>query len=144
MNATNATKPDVTVDAAEVKDNTNVATNVAPKDSGTAVMKEVEAEIREFVRRDATQLRKPEANSEVVANNINSLVQRVAGSSVAEIEHLISELESLRDFLYREGERVQREIAGYAQLSQAAMSSTKIIADSMTSWKKQVDAQRKH
>ena len=39
--------------------------------------------------------------------------------------------------LRSEGERVQREIAGYASLSQAAMTSMKIIADSMAQWKSQ-------
>lgn len=126
----NATKPEMPAEIAE-------------PDVGSVAMTEVEAEIRDFVRRDATQLRKPANDGgEAVANNISSLVQRVAGSSVAEIEHLISELETLRDFLYREGERVQREISGYAQLSQAAMSSTKVIADSMSQWKRQVDVQR--
>jgi hypothetical protein len=36
--------------------------------------------------------------------------------------------------LRSEGERVQREISGYASLSQAAMTSMKIIADSMAQW----------
>ena len=48
-----------------------------------------------------------------------------SGTSLAEIEKLISELESLRDLLHAEGQRVQREISGYAQLSQAAMKSTR-------------------
>ena len=39
--------------------------------------------------------------------------------------------------LRSEGERVQREIAGYASLSQAAMTSMKIIADSLAQWKSQ-------
>ena len=52
----------------------------------------VEGEIREFVRRDvATSLRRqPESDSEMVANNITSLLQRVAGTSVQEIDKLIS------------------------------------------------------
>jgi hypothetical protein len=37
--------------------------------------------------------------------------------------------------LRNEGERVQREISGYASLSQAAMTSMKIIGDSMAQWK---------
>jgi hypothetical protein len=61
---------------------------------------------------------------------------------VLEIEKLISELQTLRDFLRSEGERVQREIAGYVQLSDAAMKSTKIIADSVTQWKGAVDSAR--
>ncbi len=68
-----------------------------------------------------------EPSAEATVTNVNSLIQRVAGTSLAEIENLISELESLRDLLHAEGQRVQREISGYAQLSQAAMKSTRMI-----------------
>jgi hypothetical protein len=73
----------------------------------------------------------------VPVDGINSLIERVAGASVAEIEHVIVELTRVRDMLRNEGERVQREIAGYASLSQAAMTSMKIIADSLAHWKTQ-------
>jgi hypothetical protein len=97
---------------------------------------EVEGEIREFVRRDGAVLRRaPDSDGELVANNIGVLVQRVAGSSVNEIDRLISELHTLREHLQNEGARVQREIAEYAQLSQSAMQSTKIIAESLAQWK---------
>ena len=59
----------------------------------------VEGEIREFVRRDVTLRRSPEAESEVVANNISTLLQRVAGSSVQEIDRLMAELHTLREML---------------------------------------------
>src|SRR5215471_12535910 len=103
---------------------------------------EVEGEIREFVRRDvASNLRRqPESDSEMVASNISSLLQRVAGTSVQEIDKLIGELQTLREMLHTEGARVQREIVEYATLSQAAMQSTKIIAESLTHWKKVPDA----
>ena len=107
----------------------------------TSVETEMEGEIREFVRRDiANNLRRPESDSEVVASNIGALLQRVAGTSVQEIEKLIGELQTLRDMLQNEGARVQREIVEYATLSQAAMQSTKIIAESLTHWKKVPDA----
>jgi len=104
----------------------------------TSTDTEMEGEIREFVRRDvATSLRRqPESDSEAVANNIGALLQRVAGTSVQEIEKLIGELQTLRDMLQTEAARVQREIVEYATLSQAAMQSTKIIAESLTQWKK--------
>jgi hypothetical protein len=102
---------------------------------------EVEGEIREFVRRDvATLRRQPESESEMVAGNIGTLLQRVAGTSVKEIDKLIVELQTLRDMLHTEGARVQREIVEYATLSQAAMQSTRIIAESLTHWKKVPDA----
>jgi hypothetical protein len=41
----------------------------------------------------------------------------------------------VREMLRSEGERVGREIAGYASLSHAAMTAMKVIGDSLTSWK---------
>jgi len=102
---------------------------------------EVEGEIREFVRRDvATLRRQPESDGEMVANNISALLHRVAGTSVKEIDKLILELQTLREMLQNEGARVQREIVEFATLSQAAMQSTRIIAESLTQWKKVPDA----
>jgi hypothetical protein len=114
---------------------------------------EVEAGIRDFVRNDVAYLRRPAPNTlstettlepqaEATVNSVNSLIQRVAGTSLAEIENLISELESLRELLHAEGQRVQREISGYAQLSQAAMKSTRMIADNVTQWKRAADGLR--
>jgi hypothetical protein len=120
-------------------------------DTDLAAVSEVEAGIREFVRNDIAYLRRPavaaettplDANAEATVNNVNSLIQRVAGTSLAEIEKLISELESLRDLLHAEGQRVQREISGYAQLSQAAMKSTRMISDNVTQWKRAADGLR--
>ncbi len=124
------------------------------EDSELTSVSEVEAGIRDFVRNDIAYLRRPapgvattaeaalDSNAETTANNVNSLIQRVAGTSLAEIENLISELESLRDLLHAEGQRVQREISGYAQLSQAAMKSTRMIADNVTQWKRAADGLR--
>ena len=81
-------------------------------------------------------------SAEATVTNVNSLIQRVAGTSLAEIENLISELESLRDLLHAEGQRVQREISGYAQLSQAAMKSTRMISDNVSQWKRTADGLR--
>src|SRR6266481_4139133 len=87
-----------------------------PAEVSTSAETEVEGEIREFVRRDVVGIRRqPESDSELVANNINQLLQRVAGTSVQEIDK-------------------------YATLSQAALQSTKIIAESLTHWKKVPDA----
>jgi hypothetical protein len=122
-------------------------------DSNLAAVSEVEAGIRDFVRNDVAYLRRApgmlntddtalEPSAEATVNSVNSLIQRVAGTSLAEIEKLISELEGLRDLLHAEGQRVQREISGYAQLSQAAMKSTRMIADNVTQWKRAADGLR--
>ena len=52
-----------------------------------------------------------------------------------EIDRVILELQGVRDMLRNEGERVGREIASYASLSQAAMTAMKVIGDSLTQWK---------
>ncbi len=121
-------------------------------DETDSAVSQVEEGIREFVRNDIAYLRRPtipspetapiDPNAEATVNNVNSLIQRVAGTSLAEIEKLISELEGLRDLLHAEGQRVQREISGYAQLSQAAMKSTRMIADNVTQWKRAADGLR--
>ena len=114
-------------------------------DQAVAAVNEVEADIREFVRRDTRQLRRAsETAGEMFASNVNSVVQRVAGTSLREIDMLLRELEGLREFLHSEGERVQREVAGYAHLSQTAMNSTKIIAESMHQWRKLTHNTRTH
>ena len=113
---------------------------------GLGPAEQVEAAIRDFVRQDVTHVRRLPASdqpTEVVAS-VNSLVQRVAGASLREMQNVIWELESLRDFLQSEGERVQREISNYAQLAQAAMTSTRSIADNMVHWKKFADGKRSH
>jgi hypothetical protein len=91
---------------------------------------ELEGQIREVIR----SARKPQAegDSEIGAGSVNALLQQVAGSTFKEIERLIDELHGLRDLLQSEGQRVQREIVKYAQLSQAAMKSTEVIAEGMT------------
>lgn len=136
MNAVPSEKPETT------EENTDLSAN------NISAVTEVEAGIRDFVRNDVAYLRRPgqtpsqtttapldSADSDATVKNVNSLIQRVAGTSLGEIENLISELESLRDLLHAEGQRVQREIAGYAHLSHAAMKSTRIIAENLAQWK---------
>ncbi len=97
-----------------------------------------EGEIREFVRRDVgpqRKLRDAGPNGEASAENMNALIQRVSGASMGEIDRVIDELQSVRDMLRNEGERVSREIAGYASLSHAAMTAMKVIGESLTQWK---------
>ena len=122
----------------------NASPSRAAKPEDSQGPSEFEGEIREFIRRDVGHLRRalPEGASEQAVSSINSLLDRVSGSSVTEIDGLIDDLSNVRDFLKNEGERVQREIASYAQLSQVAMTSVKIIAESMSQWKSQVSDAR--
>ena len=116
--------------------NRKPAENLSDADQAAAAF---EGEIREFVRRDVAFLRrqKPETEtqSEPVSDNLNGLIRRVSGASMEEIDRVILELQGVREMLRSEGERVGREIAGYASLSQAAMTAMKVIGDSLTQWK---------
>ena len=98
-----------------------------------------EGEIREFVRRDVSFIRRPRSESETapdpVTDNLNSLIRRVSGASMEEIDRVILELQGIREMLKAEGDRVHREIAGYASLSHASMTAMKVIGDSLTQWK---------
>src|ERR1700744_2712731 len=91
------------------------STETTEVDTDLAAVSEVEAGIRDFVRNDIAYLRRPMAvnntperrldpSAEAPVNNVNSLIQRVAGTSLWEIEHLISELEQLRELLHAEGQ----------------------------------------
>lgn len=96
---------------------------------------EFEGEIREFIRRDVTTRRpsaEPTATPQAESDNLNSLLERVSGATVAEIDRLITELQNIRSLLQSEGERVRREITGYAGLSQSAVATMKVINDTLT------------
>ena len=68
-------------------------------------------------------------------DDLNAVVRRVAGNFIEEIDRVIRALENVRDMMRNEGERVSREIAGYASLSQAAVTAMKVFADSIHKWK---------
>ncbi len=104
-----------------------------------AAVSAFEGEIREFVRRDVSVARRArgdvEQAADPVAENLNALIKRISGVSMEEIDRVIGELQSVRDMLRTEGERVSREVAGYASLSHAAMTAMKVIGESLTQWK---------
>ena len=74
-----------------------------------------EGELRGLLRRDGASVRRtPETEGEPVANNIGTLFERMAGTSVEEIDCLIAGLQTLRSLLQDHGARVRRELAEYA------------------------------
>ncbi len=115
-------------------------------DINQAAANAVEGEIREFVRRDVAYLRRQrnETDADPISDNLNSLIRRVSGASMEEIDRVILELQGVRDMLRNEGERVSREIAGYASLSHAAMTAMKVIGDSLKQWKEVPNAPAEH
>jgi len=82
-------------------------------------------ELPERVRRDVVD---PQGSGDIV--------RRALVSAIREIDGLIAELNIMKERIHLESERVQRDIMGYASMSQAAMDSTKIIAESLTNFRK--------
>jgi len=91
----------------------------------------LENEVRNSVRRDVSLRRVSDGESEAVASNIEATLQRVSSLSLSGIDELVADLQTLRDHLADEGERVRRAVADYALLSQSSMRSTKVISESL-------------
>ena len=115
---------------------TNPAPVGASENSNVIPAPQIEEALRESIRQDAAHIRHEPENTSQVVTEVNSLVQRVAGVSLDQLDDVIVDLRQLRDFLHSEGERIQREISGYLQLNHIAIGSTKSIVDNIVQWKK--------
>jgi hypothetical protein len=91
---------------------------------------DTEGNIREL--RDTPAFRPAESiDGGTTANNLGILLDRVSGTSTKEIDNLIGDLQALRKKLQADSNRIQRDIAEYASLSQSVMQLTKIVSDSV-------------
>ena len=60
--------------------------------------------------------------------DLNALLRHVASPSLNEIDRVMHDLESVRELLRKEGERITRDIIDYASLSRESMSAMKVIS----------------
>jgi hypothetical protein len=109
-------------------------------DVGEAAANAFEGEIRELVRRDVTLLHQQRndadpANDPPATESLNE-IRRVASASIKEIDRVILELQSVRDMLRGEGERVSREITSYANLNQHLTTGMKVVAENLMQWQR--------
>jgi hypothetical protein len=65
----------------------------------------------------------------------NSDAEILAASAVAEIDKLMGDLVSAREYLSAEAERVKRETARLRSLSKTAVASVQIISDNLSKWR---------
>jgi hypothetical protein len=91
----------------------------------------VAGNIHKFARGSAVFRQSESADDEMSADSLNTLLRRVSETSTREIENLIGELETLRKKLQANGDRIQRDIAEYTELSQQVMQLTGIISESV-------------
>jgi hypothetical protein len=68
-------------------------------------------------------------DGEMSGEQLGNLLRQVSKTSVGEIDGLLGELQTLRRKLQTDGDRIQRDIAEHAELSQQVMQLTKIISD---------------
>jgi hypothetical protein len=129
INWLGANKPDKSGPEKYAPPNRRAPEKLSDIDQATADA--VDGEIHEIIGR----LRAEDATTVPTAENVNELIGRVSGASIEEIDRVILELQGVRDMLHSEGERVSREIAGYASLSRAATTAMKVITDGLSQWK---------
>jgi hypothetical protein len=67
------------------------------------------------------------------ANNLATLLNRVSDVTTHEIENLVSELRGLREKLNTDCDRIQGDVAKYAELSHAVKQLSANISDSVVS-----------
>ena len=70
-------------------------------------------------------------DGEMSGEQLGNLLRQVSKTSVGEIDGLLGELQTLRRKLQTDADRIQRDIAEHAELSQQVMQLTKIISDSV-------------
>jgi hypothetical protein len=145
--------------------NTDRPTDEEQKTADQNAIAQVEGEIRAFVRKDVVRKdlapwrrsAQPGAADmprdfsidnvkidsgkprDLPIDNVNSLIGRISGQSAEQIDKLITDLETLRGLLRGEAERLQRELLGYADMSQTAMTSIRTIGESVAQWKSTIN-----
>jgi hypothetical protein len=86
--------------------------------------------------------KKPKVVNEAEGPNIEmaSLISRVSGQSVGEIDLLIDGLQGVRRKLVDEGDRLEREVGEYVAFSQSVSQLTKIVSEGMMAIKGRQEA----
>ena len=110
----------------------NVARPLGTMEIEKTLEVEIAGNIQELARGSNTVFRQAEgADAEISTVNLAGLLRRVSEGSTREVDNLISDLQALRRKLNSDGNRIQREITEYSELSQQVMQLTNIISESV-------------
>ena len=93
--------------------------------------RDIATNVHEMARANTAFRQVEDGNEEMSADNLHTLLHRVTEASTHEVETLIDELHGLHKKLKSDGDRIQNDIARYAELSQGAMQLAAIISDSV-------------
>jgi hypothetical protein len=93
---------------------------------------DIAGNIHELARGSSAVFRQSEtSDDEMSTDNLAGLLRRVAEASTREVDGLIGDLQALRRKLNADGNRIQRDIAEYSELSQQVMQLANIISESV-------------
>jgi hypothetical protein len=110
----------------------------APRDTyeekAKGAIMDINTALRAFESKQSSEAARGQAESgdvKISAEELAALFRSVSEASIGEIEGLINELQRLRTHLETAGNRIQRDIAEYTELSQQTKQLTAIITDSV-------------
>jgi hypothetical protein len=104
--------------------------------SAMAKNQELNEEMRELIEGSTAFPSRDRANETpnialTVPSDVSTLLERMSGLSLAEMDKAIQELQKARNFLRNEKERLRLEIAEHLRLTQAAMGSAKAVSENI-------------
>ena len=73
------------------------------------------------------------AGDEIAVNSVAPFLHRISEASRREIKHLVDALQTLDEKLQTDGDRIQRDIEEYTELSKHVLQLTTIVSDSVNS-----------
>jgi putative protein kinase ArgK-like GTPase of G3E family len=73
---------------------------------------------------------------------IAPLIPELGARSIEEIDRLMAKVQDARDYLQSEGERIEQETVRYANLTQLASVTAKIVLDAISQWHPARDQQQ--
>jgi hypothetical protein len=88
----------------------------------------IEIDMRDVLQ--AKRLRSLTENKGAVSD-FSGLISQISSPSLQEIDHLVEGLRQMREKLNNDGDRLHREMAKYAEFSEAVSQLTKIVTDGM-------------
>ena len=109
----------------------NIAKPIGYAEIDKSTETDIEANIHELASTAIAARESENGNEEMSPTDLNKSLRRLSETSTREIENLVGELQTLRRKLQTDGNRIQRDIEQYAELSQQVMRITTIISDSV-------------
>ena len=95
---------------------------------------DVGGNIHELLTRASDVIRQADtAGDEIAVNSVAPFLRRVSEASRREIKHLVDALQTLDKKLQTDGDRIQRDIEEYTELSKHVLQLTTIVSDSVNS-----------